>query len=846
MSLFNEILNKENSKYAKECFDKALEIGFNFKINNVFKEKTYNLENFSELIKLPIDGIELKNLLNIFEKELLPYCSNFGNEAFMGFPDAGNSIAGISGAIISDFLQQNLINSNFCAPIATYMEISVIKWFRELLGYQIKPINSIWDIGGIITYGGTGSNATAIMLARENYRNNTMKTGVKEPSNYKVIIPKGIGHYSIKSSCMWIGCGDNIIEVETNNFRYNLKELEKVLIENKGKIIAVVAYVGDSRTMTIENLKEVNKIVRKIDKNIWLHADACHGFSLAFSETLKKKIEGIELFDSISTDPHKVLMIPYCVSALLIKEPEKFKLITSYSDLIMNEPFSLGKITPFIGSKSWVSLKIWFMVKNLGIRKIGQIIERRCEIAKKFGEMIKANNDFILLNDININSVVFMYKGKITNIDDIEEINRINKNIHDKMLDDGLYHLHFFTLPDDKGIIKKGHILTPLRFMSGNPNINEETLQRVLDYIKNIAENNKNILIEQTEIIKYKEKLNFAENRNVYMPSKEMKDALKEANNHIYEYPDYKNIIINKNIAEFFNINLENFIITKGSLEGINFLVRLFYKKKISLFEPTFWGFKDSIIRNEVEFFNIEHLDNNIHYNINKLNEMAKNSDMIYICNPNNPTLSTIEKKYLKDLILKNPNCHFIIDETMLIFDENFHEKTLYKETKYLNNISVILSLSKFFGIAGIRVGILFSNKEIISKINKLTVPYNIGIIEQYVLPIALSNKVYIRETIKKIKNNREFLKNELTKMNCKVIDGNTNFLLVEFPKLYNSNDISEYLEKKNIYVRNIKEAYPKLIGNWIRISINTFENNKILLKELKNYMNQSHSYKNK
>lgn len=485
-----EILNKNSKKYASECFEEALQIGLDFKLNNSFKEKKYNKENFKELLETPVSGIELKKLLKQFQTEILPYCSNFGNETFMGFPDAGNSIAGISGAILADFLQQNLINSSFCAPIATFMEIAVIKWLRELIGFNIKPINNIWDVGGVITYGGTGSNATAMLLARENFKQNTMINGVKNPSDFKILVPKGIGHYSIRSSSMWIGCGDNVIEVETENFKYNLNELKRVLDENKGKIMCVVAYVGDSRTMSIDNLKEVTKIVRKADPNIWLHADACHGFSLAFSKKLKSKIEGIELFDSVSTDPHKVLAIPYCVSTLLIKDPEKFKLITSKSDLIMQEDYAWGQVTPFIGSKSWVSLKIWFMIKNFGIDKIGKMVEKRCEIAQAFADMINKSNDFILLNDVNINSVVFMFVGDkklLNNITDLEKLNQKNIKIHQKMMDDGFYHLHKFSLPDDKGVIKKGAILYPLRYMSGNPNISKKTLCDVLNYIRKIA-----------------------------------------------------------------------------------------------------------------------------------------------------------------------------------------------------------------------------------------------------------------------------------------------------------------------------------------------------------------------
>ena len=482
-----EILNENNKEYAYQCLNESLNIGLNFKLSENVKEKNFNINNLDKLLKMPINGIELKKLLENFKNDILPYCSNFSNKKFMGFPDAGNSIAGMSGAILADMLQQNLINSTFCAPIATYMEIAVIKWLRELVGYKaIDHVKNVWDVGGIITYGGTGSNATAMLLARENFKNDTMKKGVNNPSNYKILIPKGIGHYSIRSSSMWMGCGDNIIEVETNNFRYDLKALEKALRDNKGKVMCVVVYVGDSRTMTIENLKEVYKLVKKNDDKIWLHADACHGFSLAFSKKLKEKISGIELYDSISTDPHKVLAIPYCVSALLIKNPEKMKLVSSTSDLIMQEDYALGQITPFIGSKSWVSLKIWFLIKNLGISKIGKIIERRHQTAKDFANMIASADDFILLNDVNINSVVFMYTNGNKKYS-IDKLNRININIQEEMLRDGKYYLHKFSLPDDKGILNKGAILYPLRYMSGNDNVTKKDLKEILDYIRKIG-----------------------------------------------------------------------------------------------------------------------------------------------------------------------------------------------------------------------------------------------------------------------------------------------------------------------------------------------------------------------
>lgn len=480
----NFILNQKNKAYAKTCLDKVVDLGIDFKLQENFREKHITEDLIKELYKMPIDTTNLEDLIQKVKDKVIPYCSNFGTENFMGFPDAGNSIAGISGAVLSDFLQQNLINESFCAPIATYMEIAVIRWLREIVGYQNQEIHNIWEVGGVITCGGTGSNSIAMLLARENHKQNTMTKGVMNPEEYKVIVPKGVGHYSIKSSLMWIGCGENVIEVPTIDYRYDLDQLKNTILENKGKIMCVVAYVGDSRSMTIDHLKDVHKIVKGIDENIWLHADACHGFSLGFSEKLKSKIAGIELFDSISTDPHKVLAIPYTLSALLLKNPDTLKKVSTTSDLIMKEDYAFGQVTPFLGSKSWISLKLWFAFQNMGRKEIGEMIERRYEMAHYLKDQLDQRKEYVVLNDVDINSVMFMYVGDKNNITmTVDEINEINKKIKQQMDKEGIYFLHQFSINDDNQKIAKDTELYPLRYMSGNDNISKQTIDNLITYI---------------------------------------------------------------------------------------------------------------------------------------------------------------------------------------------------------------------------------------------------------------------------------------------------------------------------------------------------------------------------
>lgn len=115
-----------------------------------------------KISEFPIEGIGINKLCEEIVNDLVPYCTNFHNPSFMGFPDSGNSSAGVIGGVASELLQQNIINATFCAPIATYIEIFVINWFRKLIGYSVsESVKTVEEIGGIVTYGGTMSNAVS-------------------------------------------------------------------------------------------------------------------------------------------------------------------------------------------------------------------------------------------------------------------------------------------------------------------------------------------------------------------------------------------------------------------------------------------------------------------------------------------------------------------------------------------------------------------------------------------------------------------------------------------------------------------------------------------------------------
>ncbi len=96
----------------------------------------------------------------------------------------------------------------------------------------------------------------------------------------------------------------------------------------------------------------------------------------------KFKLDGIELADSITFDPHKTLNVPYSISLLLVRDQKNLELIRRPEDIITGEEHSFGQLTPFFGSKAFFSLKLYMLLKNLGLNELKRVIENRCEMAQ--------------------------------------------------------------------------------------------------------------------------------------------------------------------------------------------------------------------------------------------------------------------------------------------------------------------------------------------------------------------------------------------------------------------------------------------------------------------------------
>ncbi|MBK8442843.1 MAG: hypothetical protein IPL35_05255 [Sphingobacteriales bacterium] len=483
----NDFFTEENKEALYLFFNTVIEDLVDLKISSPAIGKRFDIYEFLKLSTLdfPNEEVDISEVYNNFKKEIIPYCQNPSSKFFLGFPYSGNSVPALTGTIISDFLNINLVDFKLSEAL-TLCEIQSIIWLRKLLGYdKVEKLQSITDAGGIHTHGGAMSNTIALILARENHNSNTLKDGVENPKGFKIIVPEGITHYGILKSQMLIGCGSNTIEIPTVNYRMNLEKLEKALVANKNNIMCVIAFAGDAKTGTVDNLTAISNIVKKIDHKIWLHVDASQGFCLAFSDTLKHKLSGIEHFDSITIDPHKCLNIPFSISTLLVKEPKKIKVFDD-KDSDDNFEFSFGRISPFISSRPSIALKLWFTLKTFGKKKISKIIETRYNLAQNFAEIIKNSSDFILIGEQDTFSIMFYYTKNIRQINsdnEIEFLNDLNNMVEKVLLSNGYFidRPKIIELPYFKNKIS----LRPLKYLCGNPITKIEDLISMLTVIRN-------------------------------------------------------------------------------------------------------------------------------------------------------------------------------------------------------------------------------------------------------------------------------------------------------------------------------------------------------------------------
>jgi histidinol-phosphate aminotransferase len=300
-------------------------------------------------------------------------------------------------------------------------------------------------------------------------------------------------------------------------------------------------------------------------------------------------------------------------------------------------------------------------------------------------------------------------------------------------------------------------------------------------------------------------------------------------NNGVNRYPDPQQGSVKSILAKQHKVNPNQMLLGNGSDEVLDLIFRAFCEPKkdnVITLPPTYGMYGVLANINAVENREVL-LSNDFQPQIEKIfKAIDDNTKMIFLCSPNNPTGNSFSEESVTTL-LEHFNGLIVIDEAYIDFSEK--ESWLKKIDQYPNLI-ITQTLSKAYGLAGIRLGICYASAEIIAVLNKIKPPYNVNELTQKRALERLDNTDAIQSETKSIIRHREDLLKVLLNIKYveKIYPTEANFILI---KVDNANKRYDDLIAKGIVIRN-RTTQP-LCENCLRLTIGTEEENKKLIEAL-------------
>lgn len=297
-------------------------------------------------------------------------------------------------------------------------------------------------------------------------------------------------------------------------------------------------------------------------------------------------------------------------------------------------------------------------------------------------------------------------------------------------------------------------------------------------------------------------------------------------------YPDPLQYKVKMRLSEIKGVPARNIFLGNGSDEAIDVLFRSFCNPGVDnviLVPPTYGMYEVSANINDIQTKKVS-LTADYQLNLEGISEaIDEHTKMIFICSPNNPTGNSINRDDVETL-LANFNGLVVVDEAYINFSR---QKTFIQELTEYSNLVVLQTLSKAWGLAGLRIGMAFASEEIIEVMNKVKPPYNINEASQQLALKALNNVDQVNQWIRETLAQRDKLVLALKDLEfvLDIYPSDANFILV---KTTDPKSIYNFLVERGIIVRDRSKI--DLCEGSLRITIGTPAENEILINTLKQY----------
>ncbi len=322
-------------------------------------------------------------------------------------------------------------------------------------------------------------------------------------------------------------------------------------------------------------------------------------------------------------------------------------------------------------------------------------------------------------------------------------------------------------------------------------------------------------------------------NENFAMPSEVVEKLLLEACRSIdvRAYPPPRGSLAVKAISDFLGFKESEVAVANGADEIMDLLMKVFVRRgsKVIVAEPTFpmytfftelYGGKKVPVMLKKDFsLDVDSI----------LKRASKETRLLFVCSPNNPTGNQFRESDIKQL-LEEFNGVVVVDEAYA----DFASCSVINWVREYDNLAVLRSFSKAFGLAGLRLGYLVSSKPIIKYVQRVVGPFNVNSVTQQAIVLALQKWSYFKEKIVLVVNEREWLIKNLIQIDgVKPNHSDANFILFKVTKKdLNSATLTDRMEKRNVLVKD--RGHLPLLENCIRVTVGTRDMNESFVSALK------------
>ncbi|HLA10312.1 MAG TPA: pyridoxal-dependent decarboxylase [Pyrinomonadaceae bacterium] len=368
----------------------------------------------------PETGIEIEEILHRFETEVAPHAMLVPSSRYFGQFNPTPLPIGVWADALTSVLNQNA-GAWRNGPTSAMIEARVIRWLCQMVGYRSESY-------GTLASGGSEANLIALKCARDSVSREVITHGVRSVPQELYIYASEQCHYSIEKSADLLGLGrESVRKIPTDElFHIRIDELrhtiQRDLAEGR-KPFCIVGVAGATSTGVVDPLRELAGVAREF--GCWYHIDAAYGGPLLFSEIHASKLDGIDLGDSITFDPHKWMFVPFSCGAVLVRAGgrvlrDAFDITPEYlsedrgGDDVQFDFFRYGQM----GTRRFNSLKLWMALKFLGRRGYAEIIERQIGLTEYFAKRIDSLTEFERASPVETAVCCFRFMpDKIRNAD---------------------------------------------------------------------------------------------------------------------------------------------------------------------------------------------------------------------------------------------------------------------------------------------------------------------------------------------------------------------------------------------------------------------------------------------